>query len=93
MLKHGLLGPGPKNREICQILAFDFLNCESTCDLTTVPASVYVRKTTARRFDTFNEIFRLLVSRNNFLLFGLNAAISRQRERMHMRLSGTDGLT
>ena len=40
----------PKNPEICKILAFDFFNCESTCDLTNVPASIFDRKIDARPF-------------------------------------------
>ena len=29
-----------KNREICDICALDFMNCESTCDFTNVPSSI-----------------------------------------------------
>ena len=47
-----------KNREICEIRAFDFLNCESTCDLTDVSASIYDRKIDARPFDTIHDIQR-----------------------------------
>ena len=31
----------PKNREICEIRAFDIFDCEGTCDLTDVTASIY----------------------------------------------------
>ena len=37
-----------------------FLNCESTCDLTDVAASIYDRKMDARPFDTTNDILRCL---------------------------------
>ena len=33
-----------------------FLNCESTCDLTDVQASIYDRKMDARPFDTIHDI-------------------------------------
>ena len=33
-----------------------FFNCESTCDLTEVPTSIYDRKMDARPFDTTNDI-------------------------------------
>ena len=39
-----------QSREICEIRAFDFMNC-GTCDLTDVPASIYDRKMDARLFD------------------------------------------
>ena len=39
----------PKNREI---RGFDFLNCESTCDLTDVQASIYDRKIGRKRETT-----------------------------------------
>ena len=35
-----------------------FLNCESTCDLTDVAASMYDRKTVTQPFDTFNDVLR-----------------------------------
>ena len=53
-----------KNREICElreIRAFEFLNCETTCDLTDVTASIYDRKIDARRFDTTHAILRCFV--------------------------------
>ena len=31
-----------KNREICEVRAFDFLNCESTYDLSDIPASIMI---------------------------------------------------
>ena len=37
-----------------------FLNCESTCDLTDVPASIYDRKMDFRPFDTTHNILRCL---------------------------------
>ena len=35
-----------------------FLNCESTCDLAAVLASIFARKIDARRFDTNHDIIR-----------------------------------
>ena len=78
------------NYEIFNIKETDF-NFESTYDLTDVPASIYGRKTAARRFDTTYTIlrsFRLA----QFLLKGRNASIWRQRELTHMRLSGIESL-
>ena len=37
-----------------------FLNCESTCDLTDVPAPINDRKMDARHFDTIQDILRSL---------------------------------
>ena len=68
-----------------------FLNCERTCGLTDVPASIYDRKTAARPFDTNHNILRCL-SLAQSLLKGRNAPIWRMRAPTHMRLSGTDGL-
>ena len=68
-----------------------FLNCERTCGLTDVPASIYDRKTAARPFDTNHNILRCL-SLSQFLLKGRNAPIWRMRAPAHMRLLGTDGL-
>ena len=56
----------PKNREICQIHATDFLNWESTCDSTDFPAPIYDRKTAARPFDTGTEWFN--ISKQNISL-------------------------
>ena len=42
------------------ILAFDFFNYETTCDVRDVPASIYDTKTAARRFDTIHDILRSL---------------------------------
>ena len=53
-----------------------FLNCERTCGLTDVPASIYDRKTAARPFDTNHNIIRCL-SLAQFLLKGRNAPIWR----------------
>ena len=41
-------------------MAQTFLNCESTYDLTNVPAAMYDRKTAARTFDTFHVILQSL---------------------------------
>ena len=49
-----------KNREIFDIRAFDFFNCESTCDFTDVSASIYDRKAPARTFDTIHDNLRCL---------------------------------
>ena len=49
-----------RSREICDIHAFDFLNCENTFDFTDVQAAIYDRKTVACRFTTINEILRSL---------------------------------
>ena len=73
-------------------MALIFLNCESTCDLADVPASIYDRKTAARPFDTIHDILRCL-SLAQSLLKGRNAPIWRKRAPTHMTLSGTDGLT
>ena len=81
-----------KKFKIYDIWAFDFLNCESTCDLTDVPASIYDRKMDARPFDTIRDILRCL-SLVQSLLKGRNAPIWRMRAPTHMRLSGTEGLT
>ena len=40
--------------------SFDFLNCDSTSVLKIIPAKIYDRKTTARRFETTNNILRSL---------------------------------
>ena len=68
-----------------------FLNCESTCDLTDVQASLYDRKIDVRSFDTTHDILRWL-SLVQSLLIGRNAPILGKRELMHMKLSGTDWL-
>ena len=52
-----------KNRGICDHRAFDFLNYESTWDLTIVPASMYDRETDAWRF---YANYDFSVSRNLF---------------------------
>ena len=57
-------------------MALIFLNCESTCDLADVPASIYDRKTAARPFDTIHDILRCL-SLAQSLLKGRNAPIWR----------------
>ena len=49
-----------KNREIRKIRAFDFLNCDSTCDLINVQASIYDRKMDARPCDTLHDILGCL---------------------------------
>ena len=41
-------------------MAQTFLNCESTCDLKDVPASMHHRKTAARLFDIIYDILRSL---------------------------------
>ena len=46
-----------KKREVCEILAFIFLNCEITYDFTNISDSNYGRKAAARRFDTINDNF------------------------------------
>ena len=60
---------------------FLILNCERTCGLTDVPASMYDRKTDARQFDTINDILRSLW-RNVFA----------KAEMRQFGASGTDGL-
>ena len=67
------------------------LNCENTCDLTYVTASIYDRKTAARHFETFHDILRSLSLVKSYLK-GLNVPIWRKRAPKYMRLSGTDGL-
>ena len=47
-----------KKLKFVKIMALIFLNCESTCDLLDVPASIYDRKMDARPFDTINDILR-----------------------------------
>ena len=59
-----------------------FLNCESTCDLLDVPASVYDRKMDARPFDTIHGILRCLSLGNRFS----------KGEMRQFGASGTDGL-
>ena len=81
-----------KNREICDIRAFDLFYCESTCDLTEVKASIYDRKYAARPFDSIHDILRC-VSLVQSLQKGRNAPIWRKREPTHLRPSGTDRLT
>ena len=44
-------------------MALIFLNCESTCDLTVFPTSIYGKKTETRPFDSDHDILRS-VSRN-----------------------------
>ena len=52
-----------KNREICDIRGFDCINCDNSCDLIDVTASIYDRKTDARRFEsTFDTIHGILRS-------------------------------
>ena len=41
-----------------KIMAQTFLNCESTCDLPDVQASLYDRKTAARSFGPIHDILR-----------------------------------
>ena len=81
----------PKNREICEIRAFDFFNWESTCKLTDVSDSIYDIKMDARPFDIIHDILRCL-SLVQSLFEDRNAPIWRKREPTHMRLSGTEGL-
>ena len=80
-----------KNREICEIRTFYFFNCESTCNLTDVQASIYDRKMDARPFDSILDILRCL-SPVQSILEDQNAPIWRKREPTHMRLSRTDRL-
>ena len=77
--------------QIFDIRAFDFSNCESTCDLSDVPSSIYDRKIAARSFGNTHDILRCLSLVQSFLKDS-NASICRKREPTHMRLSGTDGL-
>ena len=49
-----------KNLEICEIKAFDFTNCASTCDLTYVPVSINNKKSATELFDTIHDIRRCL---------------------------------
>ena len=69
-----------------------FLNYESTCDLTDVPALNYDRKMDARPFETIQDFLRCL-SPVKSLLEDRNASIWRKREPTHLKLSGTDRLT
>ena len=66
-----------KNREIKENHDTHFFNCESTCDLTDVQASMYDRKTAGRPFDTIDDTLR---SRSlvRSLLKGRNAPSGRQ---------------
>ena len=68
-----------------------FWNCESTCDLTDIPASFNYRKMDARPFNTFHDILQWL-SLVQSLLEDRNAPISRKQEPTHMRLFGNDRL-
>ena len=74
--------------------ALCFFNCESTCDLTDVPASIYDRKINARPFDIgrFQKDILRCLSLVRFLLKDRNSPLWRKREPTHMRLSGTDRL-
>ena len=63
-----------KTREICDIRAFNFMNCGSTCDSTDVTAQISDRKMAARRFETIHNILRSL-SLAESLLKGRNAPI------------------
>ena len=81
----------PKNHEVCEIRAIDFLDSESTWDSTDVQAPIYDRKTAAKPFYTTHEIIRSL-SLVQSLHKGRNAPLWRKREPTHVRLSGTDGL-
>ena len=80
-----------KNREICKIHGYDFLTCDSTCDLTDVPCSICDSLTAARRLDTIQNILRSLGLAQSFLK-GWNSLIWRKREPTHTKLSGTNGL-
>ena len=73
--------------EICDIRAFVFLNCEITCVLTDIQASIYDRKTAAQPFETIDKILRCL---SLVLLKDRDAPIWRKRELTHLRRSGTD---
>ena len=76
-----------KNVKFAKFGPLIYLNCESTCDLTDVQASIYDRKMDAQSFDTIDDIqrfFSLLQS----LLESRNARIGRKLE----PLSGIDGL-
>ena len=66
-------------------------NCESTCDLTDVSASIYDIKIDARPFDTIHDILRGL-SLAQSLFKGRNARLCRKQEPTLIRLSGTDRL-
>ena len=72
---HWILEPNRnKKRKIDDMCAFDFLNWESTCDLTDVQAPIYDRKTAARCFDASHDIFRYL-SLAKYTIEGRNAPI------------------
>ena len=71
--------------------ALIFYISDSTCDLTDVPASIYDRKTAARRFDIIDDLQRSLGLAQSFLK-GRNASIWRKREQTLMILSDADGL-
>ena len=62
--------------KLVKIMAQTFLNCESTSDLTDVPASRYDRKTAARPFDSIHDILRSISLAQSFLK-GRNAPIWR----------------
>ena len=68
-----------------------FLNCENSSDLADVPASIYDKKTAARRFDIIHDVLRCL-SLAKSLLKSRNIPILRQREPTQMALSETEGL-
>ena len=61
-------------------MALFLIICEITCDLTDVSASIYDRKTTARRFDTIPDILPPLSSKQS-VLKGQNVPIWRIRNR------------
>ena len=89
---HAIHSQSQKNREICDIRGFDFLNCESTRDSIDVPALIYDEKTVPDVFTlsmTFND---LSVSWNLFSKTEMRQ-ILRQRAPTHRRLLGIEGLT
>ena len=75
-----------------KIMAQTYFNCESMCDSTKVPASMYDKKTAAGPFDTIHDVLRYF-SLVQSLLKGRNAPIWRQRVPTQLDLSGTDGLS
>ena len=62
-----------------------FLNCESTCDFTDGPASIFDQNMNARPFDTLHDMLRFL-SFVESLIEDRNAPIWRKGEPTHLRL-------
>ena len=60
MSSHSRAIRSKSQKKIVKFGPMTFLNCENTCHLTDIAASIYGRKMDARPFDTIQDILRRL---------------------------------